>query len=484
MNVDYIHEDLQRFLDSDEFRDYASGVMRSALIAVSRMRVETDDPSIVQMVATWIAHRTCASQLNKDLMNARLTMPSCFTAQDLADSLCERLLVISKEGDNCLFSFPDKERFEHFATYFRSKTLFPRSTAPLFLAEGNFSLGEEESTRIWSSSNGFCVDLLNRSYGAYDPLLSNELQGLVCTFTVREEPSKSALSDGAVGGTGCVRFRITAHCTQRALEKAATEISRAIKSAWNSLATLDLVHVDWTGVRAIRAGDMIQLQMKLSGDQISLIRELSDEAIEKLNSSEFMKFSVTSSGLPPKRSSDWIKNFLRYSLDLFYLSDSKKDTIERRLRNAIRLLIESDHQDAPAIQLSLCFAGIEALVCTKKEGIVDQLARNVATLLQPQSDERRTAISRVKKLYDLRSKVLHGTQVDVEMNAVLDARRLAGGVLMAVVEWRLFAQRIGQEKKQVPDFFDALEEATVSGKRFVGVPDESVAWLPNVEDSK
>lgn len=90
----------------------------------------------------------------------------------------------------------------------------------------------------------------------------------------------------------------------------------------------------------------------------------------------------------------------------------------------MRLLVEADFQATAALKLALGFSAIEALVCRNEAGITEELARNAATLLVQNPDDRIEAIDRIKKLYNARSKVLHGTTTDVQ-----PSRRAASGHL-------------------------------------------------------
>ncbi len=60
-------------------------------------------------------------------------------------------------------------------------------------------------------------------------------------------------------------------------------------------------------------------------------------------------------------------------------------------------------------------------------------------------------------------------------------RDLAGAVLFQVFEWQAFACRMGAAGTSVPEFFDELEDAKVSGRRMTGIPEIEIA--PGVFDS-
>lgn len=176
--------------------------------------------------------------------------------------------------------------------------------------------------------------------------------------------------------------------------------------------------------------------------------------------------------------SNVFKRMITRGLDLYFLPWDRKDTLQRRLRNALHFMAESDGQTQPAVKLALSFAAIEAMVCRKREGIVDELSRSVATLLQHDSRQRLKAIRAVKALYNTRSKILHGEQTEAEGEEEQEVRLLSGGVFRAVLEWEDFSRRLEGETTDRKDFFEALDDAAASGREVVGVPDSLSHCLP------
>ena len=165
------------------------------------------------------------------------------------------------------------------------------------------------------------------------------------------------------------------------------------------------------------------------------------------------------------------ESFFSAMLESFFLAPTKKaSSLEQRLRNAIHLLVEADNQESVAISLSLSFAAIEAVVCTKTHGIVEELSRNVASLLEPNNSRRLEAIAGIKKLYDIRSKALHGASIEGDEKAKWRARCLAAAVVKAVVEWREHAARLGDTASR-KNFLDELRSLSVTGNVMEGVSD-------------
>lgn len=170
-------------------------------------------------------------------------------------------------------------------------------------------------------------------------------------------------------------------------------------------------------------------------------------------------------------------------LSHYFLPRAKKtSTFEQRVRNSVHLLVEADAQQNTAIALSLCCSAIEALVCDKKEGIVDEISRHVAALLEPKSLNRPNAIKGVKNLYDLRSTALHGSALTDDESARWQTRALAAATLKASIEWHNHVVRMGDQPKR-DDFISELRTITTTGQQMVGISEELSRFLPERKSS-
>lgn len=158
---------------------------------------------------------------------------------------------------------------------------------------------------------------------------------------------------------------------------------------------------------------------------------------------------------------------LRRCLEAYFSDSEKKDSLHRRIRNAAQLLKQADQQEHPAVKLALSFSAIEALVCQKTEGIVDELTRRVSTLLQPNPDRRLDQMDWIRELYRSRSKLLHGEKVESDAVQAMKVRILAAYVLLAVLQWEQFQKRM-ETRADPPELGHELEAAQTAGKRFVG----------------
>ncbi|MFH1920826.1 MAG: hypothetical protein ABIP48_13160 [Planctomycetota bacterium] len=147
------------------------------------------------------------------------------------------------------------------------------------------------------------------------------------------------------------------------------------------------------------------------------------------------------------------------------------DSMAQRIKNAIHLVAQADSQQRPSIALALCFSAIEALLSTKTQGITDELSRHVATALEPDASKRLPIMKKMKKLYDKRSRALHGGSIEDDQIAWIGTRLVAAGVLAAATEWRDYQHRLGDQSDR-RSFLEHLEDAETSGRRLIGIRDE------------
>ncbi|WP_417748728.1 hypothetical protein [Rosistilla oblonga] len=172
------------------------------------------------------------------------------------------------------------------------------------------------------------------------------------------------------------------------------------------------------------------------------------------------------------------KSFFSHLISSYFLAPvGKTSTLDQRLRNAAHLLAEADSQDSAAISLSLSFSAIEAIVCSKTDGIVDELSRNVASLLEPDKLKRIDAIAAIKSLYNLRSKTLHGASVNGDDKARWKARTLAAAIVRAVYEWQEHIARMGECASR-DGFLCELKSLSVTGSQMVGVSERLSRFIP------
>jgi hypothetical protein len=173
------------------------------------------------------------------------------------------------------------------------------------------------------------------------------------------------------------------------------------------------------------------------------------------------------------------KRFIADCLDAYFTVPTKsKDSLPERMRNALHLLIAADSQPNQSISMSLCTAAVESLVCRKTEGITEELSRNVATLLHHDSTARPDVSKRIKELYTVRSKTLHGDDLPEKSESLNESRLLAAGVLGAIVEWRDYQKRMADNRER-EEFFKQLDHAERTGRRIPGgAPDGFSRCLP------
>lgn len=170
------------------------------------------------------------------------------------------------------------------------------------------------------------------------------------------------------------------------------------------------------------------------------------------------------------------KPLIKQYMDAYYSEPSKKDSIDKRIRNAVILLLESDSQSNDAIGLALSMTAIEALLGEEGTEITVKLAENVAALLEPDRNQRQSAREFVKKSYNTRSRALHGEEVETEGEARISSRHLAAAVLSGVIFRRDFLSRLGYEAETPRDLLEDLHKSFASGQP-VGIVEYNICSL-------
>jgi hypothetical protein len=149
---------------------------------------------------------------------------------------------------------------------------------------------------------------------------------------------------------------------------------------------------------------------------------------------------------------------LRECLSAIFLDISgRKDSMDRRIKNAVRLLVEAKRQSDNAVGLALSVAAIESLLCRKGDSIAQMFAEHMAVLLEPTPEHREAAERWCKKLYEKRSGIIHGSDVAWTQTDVTNAEIAAMAVLKAVLERRAGSRRIAGESDNPEAFLKEIK---------------------------
>lgn len=213
----------------------------------------------------------------------------------------------------------------------------------------------------------------------------------------------------------------------------------------------------------------------ISDELIPAVRAIL-RSVAVLRAPEGWSFRFDASRLPVLRLSELLdyRAFIVASASLIYPAFGKKDkTMGPRFSNAIRLLVQADQQTSPAVAIALFVAAIEALLGKKGPDIGSSLAGSIAVLLEPEAARRNDASKFVKELYDMRSRTLHGEQIDAGASWRERARTLAAACLYGLWFRNDFKARLDEDV----DNPDALLEE-LKGLIFVGKPPDGVPEVP------
>ena len=228
-------------------------------------------------------------------------------------------------------------------------------------------------------------------------------------------------------GSFHVMAQITGRMSEAAWKELSEEFERILPSMWRSVKTLEKTSYEF------------ELDTTASRIKMANIDESNPPLISE---SDF----------------DGGRAFVQKCIDAYFSTPTKKDSIDRRIRNAVHLLIASDAQSNDAVGLALSVTAIEALLGQKGGDISQRLADNVAVLLEPELPRRQRATEFAKGLYDKRSRVLHGDEIEDGDGVRLNGRQLAAGVLHSMITYRDFLKAGGFDLQTPQEFLKALNK--------------------------
>jgi len=140
------------------------------------------------------------------------------------------------------------------------------------------------------------------------------------------------------------------------------------------------------------------------------------------------------------------------------------------LKIAIEYLRRARDADSPALIILDCISALEALFSTKneKQEISYRLSNRVATLLADNKNERNILRNEIRNYYNLRSKLVHGSVVDVEPNAF-------GNLVIYVSESTARFLALAQKYENQDKIIDMIDEAMIDNTIIPKLKKESSA---------
>ena len=169
--------------------------------------------------------------------------------------------------------------------------------------------------------------------------------------------------------------------------------------------------------------------------------------------------------------------YLQLLLKAWWEPWSKKDTFPRRIRNAILLAFEAKNQGNPAIRFAILTSALEALLGDKRPDLTQMIATRCSVLLEPEPKNRPACQKIIKRLYNTRSRILHGQEPHAEFLDTHLMRMILSAALRAAVGFRLMTQSIGTHDKLV-DIVTEIDDHASSGQPLLGTTPQLVriAW--------
>ena len=125
-------------------------------------------------------------------------------------------------------------------------------------------------------------------------------------------------------------------------------------------------------------------------------------------------------------------------------SDSNRNKSQQFIPDALRLLQDADKQlkFSPRQSFAISMAATEICLGAKDSGS-DKLARRMSRLLVAKINNRTKGIKLFKILYDIRSKIVHGSELDVSLASAIFMRYVASCVVFNCAAFSKYLMREG-----------------------------------------
>jgi len=369
--------------------------------------------------------RSMCARCLKHIFVDRLPRPPILSEQDLVTPFIES------------FSFSDDSSLDlgsaisAFCEQLHSLPIAKRRSHPLEAGTGPFIAmhGHDQSVviepiNVYQSTSGFTIRLLGALPAADD---------------------NYGLSRGGLQHTACIQLE--AECTPRAIDTAIAESQQVFSSLVKCGVMLSTT----------RAAQYVSTTEKRGSRREYMVTE---------------GYLISDGELGP-----WY-SFIPDCLNAYFSHPSKKDSMSRRLATAIRLLTQADMQADNGVGLALSIAAVDAMLCGKGGDLTTIFAENVGTLLEPDPRLRADAVRWCKRLYRLRSDVLHGNVLNSHPADLYAARLLGAAVLKAMIERRSFILRADGTAETPADLLMELADDKYTPGQTTGVAESPMvlAW--------
>jgi hypothetical protein len=196
----------------------------------------------------------------------------------------------------------------------------------------------------------------------------------------------------------------------------------------NSMGDIEAFQIAWWLVGLIRVRTVAELLVPVAAScSWSVISGVESNTCSVSLIEDFPKSKRLT--LPTQISSsdlDWVKENLYRFIDLLEVPS---------FRLAVDALCTYQHQESSRMMIAMLWSGIEALFSVQSE-LRFRLAVYIAALVAPPGEQRKTVYSNVKKLYDVRSKAVHGSKLKQEQidQHLLEVRELLSKLLCRLIE--------------------------------------------------
>jgi hypothetical protein len=155
-------------------------------------------------------------------------------------------------------------------------------------------------------------------------------------------------------------------------------------------------------------------------------------------------------------------------------------SISKRVSLAVKYLQQADSAVEPSLKLVLSVVSLESMLCDEKSGIANAVSKRASTILSNNLELREKYFRALKKMYDKRSRFLHGVDAGLEIKDLATvARSTAGSVLIRITLWLEFMNRVDLATDSSKELFKNIDNAHSTKNRMIGIDaDDSIDPCP------
>lgn len=154
-------------------------------------------------------------------------------------------------------------------------------------------------------------------------------------------------------------------------------------------------------------------------------------------------------------------------IDAWWLPGKKNPTYLGRVGNALRFANEARSQSSTGLRFTLLTTALEALLGSKGE-VTAKIAQRSSVVLEPNRMQRSSCSRKIKDLYNTRSRIVHGDEVNASEADAECLQEVVGSVLLTICRHLLLSFRMDGGEVKRKSLLEQIDHDQETGQEFPG----------------